>query len=203
MMHLVYDTETTGLWNDNYAVEHAAQPHLVQLAMRLYDESGDELFTFSALNEDIEFIPIESQNVHHKTVPLCKVFGMPLDRIVKLYAWAMKTAGFAVCYNTAYDWPVMKRAAWHVGIVLHPTRHYCVMKHMSHICKIPKRNPKHVTDEDPYQWPKLHDAYFKCFETMPAKQHDALDDVHSTEQMFQWLLTHSRETVLSRTEELR
>lgn len=201
MMHLVYDTETTGKWVRDASIMDARQPHLVQLAMRAIDDFGKCQMAFVALNSNIDFIPLEAQSIHHKTVADCKVFGIGLQRLCKLFAAALQSANLGVCFNTEYDWAIMRRAAWTAQTDLPLIRHHCVMRHMSLICAIPKKNPRYATPTDPYQWPKLADAHFKAFETMPVEQHDAMADVDSTERLFQYLLTTNRDAVIARIEE--
>lgn len=158
-MILFFDTETTGLplWND--PSDDPRQPHLVQLAALLCDESGADVDSVSTLinpGEGVHFHP-EAVAAHGITPERAAAEGCPprvaLDRFFAL----VRQATLIVGHNVSFDIRIVRIATarvygrkWEPGV---PT--FCTMRRSTNLCRILHASPRHAND---WKWPRLEEA---------------------------------------------
>ena len=105
-MYLIYDTETTGLPQNNAAPIHDLNnwPRLVQLAWQLHDEKGKLL----SHGNDIVYpegysIPFNAQQIHGISTERAKQEGIPIAEALTSFAQALQQAKAVVGHNVSFD----------------------------------------------------------------------------------------------------
>jgi len=183
-MILFFDTETTGFIAKGKPDNDPSQPHLVQLAAILTDNSGRivrALVSIVAVNVPI---PQGASDVHGITTEYSSEMGEPLNEVIPLFTSMCHRADVIVAHNISFDKVVINKALSDCAIrMLEPHRFYCTMKESTDICKIP-----HTTRArnfgSPYKWPKLAEAYKIICGKELVGAHDALNDVRATMEIY-------------------
>lgn len=182
---MVYDTETTGIWNFKGSWNDDAQPNLVQLGYKVYDRNKEVIFEIGHLvdtTRDPSWSGIEpgAQAIHGITEEMVKLYGTtPHKTMASFNYWAEKCSLF-VAHNDPFDTKVMMRfaarAEWNPQ-VFHGAEKYCTMMTSTDICKIPGPRGN--------KWPKLNEAYpfFMNGEQFKGA-HNALADVNACGDIF-------------------
>jgi DNA polymerase-3 subunit epsilon len=177
---MVYDTETTGLWDfkANWNAPH--QPHLVQLGYKIYDFEGNTIFEIghlvnSTIMPNWGGIDPGAYEAHHIKEELLPQWGWsPEDSMSLFQRWANRCC-LHIAHNDDYDFKVMQlfalRCGWDPNIF--PGDRFCTMKFTTNICKVP--NPKGFGNK----WPKLIEAYRHFFGKDFEDAHNALADVNA------------------------
>lgn len=185
-MILVLDTETTGK-ADFRSPHHAVhQPHLVQLGAQLLDFDYRVRGEINLIIQPAGwFIPKEASAIHGITNEMAMAYGVDLGLALQVFATFALRAKVFVAHNFDFDSLVMS-TAWH--------RHdgdgdqwlegnqvnYCTMNAMTPICDLPGQyGPK---------WPKLQEAYVRCFGETFEGAHDAMADVRACARVYRWLM---------------
>lgn len=110
-LHLVYDTETTGLPLFRDPSDDPRQPHIIQVAAGLFDDAGRCVRSFSALvKPDGWDIPDEITRLTGISQGAAEALGIPeakaAEGLVKL--WSM--ADVRVAHNAAFDTRIVRIA---------------------------------------------------------------------------------------------
>lgn len=117
-MHIIcYDTETTGLVDFKQPSEGPQQPHLVELAASLFDDTtGDYIDGFSVLvKPDDWVISEEVSKIHGITHEMAMAEGIPEHQAVAKFLALNARASLRVAHNEAFDQRILRIAMKRYG----------------------------------------------------------------------------------------
>lgn len=177
-MYTAVDTETTGL----------AAPRALAVALARLAPDGAVQEEFYSLVKPVPGTRIEpgAAAIHGLTLERCADEGRTGAEIGEiLHAFAVKSR-ILLAYNVDYDLAVLQNLiADHHLAPLPPMAHFCVMKTMTDVCKLPGKWGK-------YKWPRLEEAYAHAFQRTLADAHNARTDLRATCDIFAWWLSQIR-----------
>ena len=180
-MILFFDTETTGKANFKLPPDHRSQPRLVQLAAILTDDTGEhEIATLNTVIKPEGFaIPYEASEIHGITTEYATKHGVQLADAIGVFKRFLKMASLSVGHNIEFDQFVIDGELARLMEQPPVIDSFCTMKAMTDICGIP----------GPYgnKWPKLQEAYERCFGSTFDDAHDAMADVMACKAVYFWL----------------
>jgi len=186
MKVIVFDTETTGLPEDNYASfrDSAKWPHIIQLSYITYDTETKEILEYSdrvvKLDPSVMITP-ESIAIHQITREKSESQGIPMKDVLTEFAQSIQTADMIVGHNIIFDKRIITVELYRHGIKncfynkIGAIPEYCTMKRTTDLCAIPKVNPK--TGETYHKFPTLTELHSKLFGVAPKGTHNAIADV--------------------------
>lgn len=184
---LVYDTETTDMWDFKAPPIADHQPHIVQLAFALFHNGVPVRSEAYLIKSEFPSAP-GAAAVHGKTTEVRDRFGIPYRRALQSFMSAVEHADVLVAHNEAFDSKVINRALMHVEPYVeekpHPTftfgsvQAYCTMQSSTNLCALPGRGSG-------YKWPKLIEAYRLLVDPNGFDgAHDALADVMACAKLY-------------------
>ena len=181
-----FDTETTDKVDFKLALDHPAQPNLVQLGGILFDdETGLDMCVVNVLCNDCGKIAPGAEETHGITASNVKEFGVPSAVVLLLFNNLVMAADRLLCHNAAFDIRLMRILAHRLKkpdrTAGKPT--YCTMLGNTPVCKIDKP-ARYRTADDPYKWPSLMETYRHYFAIDFDYAHDALADVRATKEIY-------------------
>lgn len=196
---LVYDTETSGLYQYKKGVSDPAQPYLVQLGGILFDDETRRVLgeiNLLAIPEHRGVrakIPKEASDIHGITDKLIDAAGLSYKVVLPMFNNIIKRADRLVCHNADFDRRIMLTAYSRCAFDQDEIRakaHVCTMKITTPILKLPKKNGRAGI-----KWPSLMEAY-KHFVDEDGFEgaHDAMEDVRATASVF-WALVDEGHTM--------
>lgn len=179
-MYLIFDTETTGL----YEVGMPA-PRLVQLAWQLHDAQGAlrNQATHIVKPEGFE-IPFQATKIHGISDQRASQEGIPLAKAIEFFEHSLKEAQYLVGHNLEYDIRVLSDE----------------YKQLNKDCRLQELPVQDIMKESTaymalpggkggkYKFPKLIELYEKLFSIGFPSAHDAAFDVAATAACFFALL---------------
>lgn len=154
MKWLIFDTETTGLFNFGLPADAPGQPRLLQAGFIYLDHIDDEPVRvgnyikpegFTVAEHDAAAIAKgkkPASSINGLTDELLNDRGVPVKEVLDLYASAIEDGYVAVAFNAQYDLKVIRAEMRHAkrDDLFEKTRNVCVMRAMTELCAIPKRN---------------------------------------------------------------
>jgi DNA polymerase III epsilon subunit-like protein len=183
-MHLVFDTETSGL-PISAPPDHPRQPRVLQLGAQLLDASfvvRAELNAIIAWPEPMEIHPL-ALKTHGISYELTQQFGLPPELVMETFerfvAMSLDTAAF----NAPFDFQM-------VNITAAQTRRpkpalaqtpFCPMRALTPIVKLPGKFPGQ------FKWPTLQEAHTFCVGKPFDGAHDAMADVRALATVYKWI----------------
>lgn len=209
-MILVYDTETTGypLKKQSGVVrpppsDHPDQPHLVELALLLYEEDGTEVKAWCKIvRPDGWEIPADVAALHGITTERALAEGVPLRDVVEKYIEAVNgRSRLRVCHNPYFDEKIMRTAMLRAGF----DRAYCdalrAAKPTFDTCRAatklvalpPTEAMKKTNFRNSYKAPNLAECYKHFFDSEIENAHSALADARATARLYFHLLNTEAE----------
>lgn len=193
-MFLIFDTETTDLYNNLIPQDHPKQARVVQLAAVLLDKDFNELNQFSVLiKPDNWIIQPGAAKAHGIAQEKCEQSGVDIALALELFCSFVLQAKYIIGHNVKFDINLIGAEMFRQGINgVRFDKAICTMLTMTNICKL--NNPKRPNS---FKWPKLTEAYKHCFGSEFAKAHDALADVKACGAVFKWLIDNKHLTVIS------
>lgn len=181
-MHLIFDTETTGLptnWKapvsdtDNW-------PRMIQLAYQLYDDSQRLIKEVDHIIKPEGFvIPKEASDIHGITTQQALEQGILLSDAIEEFFSDLRQATHVIAHNADFDTKIIdaERVRLDMSPVLTTqTTCICTMKQSTPICKIPGPYG--------YKWPRLEQLHRYLFEEDFSGAHNALYDVQATAKCY-------------------
>lgn len=180
-MHLIFDTETTGLpqnWKAPITDTHN-WPRLVQLAYQVYDDQANLLKEVNHIIKPDGFeIPKESSDIHGITTQQALENGVDLQRALDEFYVDADQAQHLIAHNTDFDSKIVdcEFIRLNQSPFLTQTSCICTMKSSTNVCKIP----------GPYgfKWPRLEQLHEFLFEETFDGAHNALIDVQATARCY-------------------
>lgn len=187
MLALVFDTETTGLYNRKAPPSSPHQPDIVQLAAMLIDEERTYGMFNVYVHGDTE-IPPEAYKAHRIDRDMTARSGVSRLRACQMLEAFAKKADVLVGHNIEFDIGVMKTAMIREGgkgLVLNKPQ-YCTMLSSVERCAIPHPNQEKFPGQ--FKWPTLTEAYCKLVDPRGFDNaHDALADVTASYEIYRVL----------------
>lgn len=189
MLSLVFDTETTGVFDYRSPAGSLHQPDVVQIAAILADD--EKIYAkMNVLVHTETDIPETAFEIHRIDRRLTAMAGISRTRACQMLHSLATKADVIVGHNIEFDIKIMTTAFIREGgngtCLQKPT--YCTMKKGTDICKIPNPNPKFKG----YKWPKLQEIYKVLIHPDGFDgAHDALADVEATYEVYRVLRSHT------------
>ncbi len=180
---LIYDTETTGKWHRDLALDHDAQPNLVQLAAILCDEEGKELAVLSTvIRPEGWVIPHEAAAIHGISDHRARAQGVPLISALALFSGMCSNAEVVIGHNLSFDVNMIYRSYHQIHRKDRLPRHkVCTMLMSKDTLKLPSKYPH---SRDPYKFPTLDELHRWCFGQGFEKAHTAIADASATKACY-------------------
>lgn len=184
MIYLFYDTETTGKWHRDLAIDHEAQPSLVQLAALLCD--GRQALSEISLivRPDGWVVPNEVSQIHGISDYRARSQGVPLITALAVFSALCANADVVVGHNLAFDVNIIMRSYWQIGRKDRlPGHKICTMLMATDVLKLPKPFQSKKKN-DQYKWPNLQESYEHFFGESFSNAHTANADVAATAAIY-------------------
>ena len=179
MSYLVFDTETTGLFNWKIPSDAEGQPRLASWCMIFVADDFSVEHCFSALiKPDGWVMSPEAQAINRLSMERLTDEGQSIEWPVSLMQLALAQKRSLVAHNLSFDTKIMRGEFRRAGLVeaaesVRPGRTgICTMERSTPICAIP-----HPSRPGRHKWPKLAEAcQIMLGETMGDEAHDAKAD---------------------------
>lgn len=179
---LGFDTETTGLPKKNQHEE--LQPHIVQLATKLYSPEGRIV---SELNHIIKpegwEIPQESIDVHGITMPMAAKYGLSRQAVLVMFSNLVKRADVLVAHNAQFDLQITNLQYKRQGMQspLIGKEVYCTATVSTNLLKLPPTEKmKEWGRGHMFKTPTLKELHLHLFSWWDdSRAHDAGGDVEA------------------------
>lgn len=193
-MFLIFDTETTDLYNNLLPQDHPKQARICQMAALVLDKDFNELNQFSVLiKPDNWTIQPGAARAHGISIDKCEKNGVGIALALELFGTFMLQVKYMVGHNIKFDTNLVGSEMFRQRITgVKFDKGICTMLTMTNICKL--HNPKRPNGG--FKWPKLTEAYKHCFGVEFDKAHDALADVKACGKVFKWLVDNKHISVL-------
>lgn len=185
-MHLIFDTETTGLPPKGATPLDPRQPHILELAAILLDDSFNEVQSYVSLVCPPAGVVCDpgSFRAHGISCERARAQGAPLPEVLQTFAALLSKAQYLWGFNVAFDIQMLTfnclrahQPAAHLKV-----RTFCAMQLMTPHCKIPA-----PWGRGEFKWPKLQAAHVHAFGHEFDGAHSALADVRATGRLLKWL----------------
>lgn len=185
MKVLVFDTETTGLPEENNIsiLDTFRWPYIVQLSFIYYDSEINHVIDYYdnviKLPDNIT-IPEDSINIHGITNEAMREKGISIRKALKKFNDILKDSDIVVGHNISFDKRMIMVECIRNKISQYFTRgenkkpEFCTMKNSKNICKIKIVNFK---GEEYFKNPKLSELYTFIFKEEPNNLHNSFVDV--------------------------
>lgn len=182
MRFVVFDTETSGLFNVKRAPGAQGQPRLASAAFifldsDLYIEKEYHVF----VRPDGWTMPSAATAVNGITNEMLLTHGVPVGNVLRAWNNLIDQGVTFVAHNDKFDLMVMQGELQRAEL---PDRmdeidSYCTMRGSTPICRIPSKRG--------YKWPKLIEAYQYFFNAEFENAHEALADARACASIFRRL----------------
>ena len=191
--HLVFDTETTGLFPKRYGSD-TLDPHMIQLSYLIY-EAGQVVEVWNnyiRLPSDIK-ISQEIENLTGATNEICQRQGISVVDALINFVRVCQTVDIVIAHNIEFDKRVVRTEILrNVGAIIakmgnstalalfsdnFPKRpaEFCTIEASRDLCAIVRTNSRGTY----FKNPTLTELYEHLFGVKPAKAHNSLDDCES------------------------
>lgn len=180
MALLFFDTETSGMIDRQLPLADPSQPHIVQLAAILTDDSGTELARMNRLirPEGWDIHP-GAQSVHGIGLEKALAEGESLRAVISQFGVLWDAADIVIGHNIEFDLKMHWRELAYLGLSQPTKTHFCTMFKSINVCKFPN-----TKGWNGYKWPKLTEAYNFFFGKDFDGAHDALADVLACKEVY-------------------
>lgn len=186
---LVFDTETTGMWDFHESRDWPGQPHIVQLAFVLFYDGTPVRNEAYLINSPFPSTP-SATAIHGKTGEIRSSFGIDYAAALTSFMEAVKLADLVVAHNKNFDdrmierglvycFPLLEEVSGHPLFEYQRRPGFCTMEALTPIMQLPGGRG------GSYKWPKLIEAY--KFLVDPAGfsgAHDAMADVMACAKIY-------------------
>lgn len=216
MKILIYDTETSGLYEPSMPSKHPDQPHIVQVAAQLVDAHCNVLEEFEAIvKPDGWTIPGEATEIHGITTERAMDEGFPEDEVLHQLLSMQSRASMRVGYNQPFDSRIVRIGLYrHARIALNPGLDPAYGHGIDDLGIPPDATDDELRELVADWWyygvaqfdtmraiasasghkgrkyMKLAEAYEFCTGERMTGAHVAMNDVRATAKVLQYLLDH-------------
>jgi DNA polymerase-3 subunit epsilon len=191
---LFFDTETSDLPDFDKRASDPSQPHLVQMAAILTDESAREIECHKMLAKPDGWVMSPEAVARHGITPeFAASCGVAEYQLILTLFCMIERASLIVGHNIQLD-KFMARIAARRFELLPDARdawwkaipQFCTMKSMTNVCRLAGGRGCQ------FKWPKLQEAYQHAFGRPFEGAHDSLADVRATKDIYFWLHDRNR-----------
>jgi len=188
-----FDTETSGLPNKR-SPRLELQPHIMQLAISLYDNERRpvyEVSTLVALPETATCSP-EALETHGITPELSRKYGIQPKTALALFRHAVSRSELVIAHNLQFDEKLIGFAEDREGFsgqILKDAKTFCTLEATTPILRLPPTESMIKWGHgDKFKAPKLEEAYRHFFGEEISGAHDALVDTRACARVYYHLL---------------
>ncbi len=181
IMHLFFDTETTGLPRNWKApvTDLNNWPRMIQIAWILCDMNGNRIEADDYIIKPENFkIPKDASRVHEITTERAISEGEDLENVLNIFNALIERSDFIVAHNISFDEKILGAELLRKKIQsnFNIKRKLCTMKSSTDYCRL--------SGPYGYKWPKLSELHIKLFGKDFEEAHDASVDINATERCF-------------------
>ena len=189
-MILFFDTETTGFVDERMPLDHECQPHIVQIAAQLCDDTervvaGFSLIVDPGIGEGVP-IPEKAAAIHGITNEVAAEFGVSLASALSMFSHFYQCCDLIVAHNIKFDKAVIEIAiARHYGrskALTKPT--FCTMEAAAPIVNLPPTQRMLDAGIRKPKAPKLEECVRHFFAESLDGAHDAMVDVNACRRIY-------------------
>lgn len=194
-----FDTETTGLPNKR-SPRLELQPHVLQLAVSLYDNERRPVLEISTLVKIPPEVKIDPKalDTHGITPAMLEQYGMQKFQAIQLLRFAFNRAELIVAHNLQFDKKLLtfetereQRLNLFEG-----KRAFCTMEATVPLLKLPPTEAMIKWGHgDKFKSPKLSEAYQFLFNEDFEGAHDALADTRACARVYFELVDRGLDTL--------
>lgn len=183
-MHLVFDTETSGLPVAAPAA-HPNQPRVMQLGAQLLDADfkvRGELNVMIAWGVEYDVHPM-ALKAHGITREQADCLGVTPEQALAIFYRFVISVGSnnAAAFNSRVDFQLVNIMAAQVKQpAIFNILPYCPMLALTPVIKLPGRYPGQ------FKWPSLQEAHVFCTGKPFDGAHDAMADVRALAKVYEW-----------------
>lgn len=199
---LVFDTETTGLYQPSMPSNHPDQPRILSVGAILANDAGEEQERFYAIiRPDGWDIPADSIAIHGITMERAMDEGHPADEVLHQLYTMMGRARIRTGFNEPFDRRMVRIDTYRHGRGILPEYgHGCesisdgagMREEQSDFWNydIPDYDVMKVCKDlmGVKKGFKLKDAYLYFLEREMPNAHSAIDDAHHTRELLEYLI---------------
>ena len=179
MIHLIFDTETTGLPKQYNAPMSDINnwPRLVQLSFIISDGNDSREFDFIIKPDGFE-ISKEATDIHGISQEQAMNDGVKLEYAMAIFRAMVNVADVIVAHNITFDRAIVGAEYYRLGIGksfeerLAEKEQFCTMQKTTDMCKIPSQYGGN-------KWPKLIELYKHMFNEEFSGAHNSMVDTRA------------------------
>lgn len=180
-MFVIFDTETSGLFNFSRPPEAEGQPRLASVAFIFLDDLLKEKDThYKLVRPDGWEMPYGASKVNGLTNEMLRTQGIPIRNILDAVEFLFSEGHTFVAHNVDFDMKVLEAEFIRAGREFHRPDTFCTMKQTKNICCIPNAQGRN-------KWPKLTEAHEYFFGEAFANAHEALADARACARIFRYI----------------
>lgn len=163
MSILVFDTETTGLSNND---------HIVSICWIIYS-NGNEIDRKYYIIKPVGFtIPQIASDIHGITNDIAHCYGVNILPVLNEFNDCINRVNLLVAHNISFDHRMIKQEMKRNNLKIAECKTYCTMKTGKYITNIKKTN----RFGEYIKYPKLIELYQHLFNESFTGQHNAIED---------------------------
>lgn len=187
-MYLAFDTETTDLPRPHLELDHVAQPHLLQFAGVLFDESGKELDRLFTKVRPSPAALLSSHAYAAHGISLEEAFhcGVEVSEVFRWFTAASKRSACIIGHNVQFDLQIMAIAAARLGESgwSAPAQTFCTMTQSTPLVNLPPTLRMMAAGRFHPKSPSLSECVRHFFGEEHSDAHDAVADVRACIRIF-------------------
>jgi DNA polymerase-3 subunit epsilon len=190
-MYLAFDTETTDIPRPHLEADHPAQPHLLQFAGVLFDESGTELDRLFTMVRPGRGALLSAHAFAAHGISLEEAFhrGVGVSEVFRWFASASKRSTCIVGHNVHFDLQIMAIVAARLGETgwSTPPQTFCTMTQSTPLVNLPPTFRMRAAGRFHPKSPSLTECIRHFFGEEHRDAHDAAADVRACIRIFRHL----------------
>lgn len=185
-MILFFDTETTGFYLDRLPPDHVDQPHIVQLAAKLCDDTGNDFLSFNFIVKPTVSIPSKASDVHGIDDDKASQFGVSPSTAVQIFRDLYTKADLVCAHNVNFDQHIIETAIAREYGKHHPLTKqlFCTMEAATPIVNLPPTERMIACGFNKPKPPKLEECIKHFFGEELNGAHDAMVDVDACKRVY-------------------
>jgi DNA polymerase-3 subunit epsilon len=195
-MYLAFDTETTDIPRPHLELDNIAQPHLLQFAGVLFDESGqefDRLFTKVRPQPGV-LLSAHAYAAHGISLEEAFHFGVEPSVVFRWFTSASERSTCIVGHNVQFDLQIMAIVAARLGEMgwSTPPNVFCTMAQSTPLVNLPPTLRMMAAGRFHPKSPSLSECVKHFFGEEHSDAHDAIADVRACIRIFRHLKQESK-----------
>lgn len=186
---LAFDTETTGFPVRSADIDK--QPHVLQLALSLFDEDRRPTFEVSTLirppEGPIPFMASQAYDVHKISLEMCYDMGVSVNTAMAMVEHAVERASTTTAHNAQFDLKLLAFLAQRAGVRVPPnlTKLIVCTKELAHdIVRCPPTPKMVAAGRTGWKAPSLAECYRFFLNEELSGAHDALVDTRGCARVY-------------------